>query len=107
MPLLSLESHLIILSVMFCSEMDRSVEYKCQRGFTLVGAQSSSCLNGQWSPAPPQCIRDSPCDRNPGLSGHFLSSSDCRLEICGTFDCRPARTPSGFECIEPLSEGNL
>lgn len=73
MPHLSLESYSVIFSVMFCSEMDRSVEYKCQRGFTLVGAQSSSCLNGQWSPAPPRCVRDSPCDRNPGLIVTFVN----------------------------------
>ena len=68
---------------MYCNEMDRSVEYKCDQGFGLVGATSSICSNGQWSPAPPQCVRDSPCDRNPGenlpdvMTSRFCKNANC------------------------------
>ena len=87
--------------------MDRSVEYKCERGFVLVGTQSSSCINGQWSPAPPQCIRDSPCDRNPGLYDSLDIFNHLSLDLCGELNCTPTKTPAGFECTEKEVDGKI
>ena len=82
--LLKLDPNYIILSVSFCSEMDRSIEYGCNPGFNMVGdRKSATCQDGIWSPAAPSCVDIDECITKPGICGE----KECVNKI-GGFECK-------------------
>ena len=81
-----------MLSVSYCSELDRSIEYECDPGYTLVGDQNrATCQDGRWSPAAPTCVDIDECIIQP--------------DICGEKEC--INKMGGFDCKEEENEGKF
>ena len=71
--------------------MDRSIEYGCNPGYSMVGdRKSATCQDGRWSPAAPTCVDIDECTTKPG--------------ICGENQC--VNKMGGFECKED-NDGKL
>ena len=71
--------------------MDRSIEYGCNPGYSMVGdRKSATCQDGRWSPAAPTCVDIDECTTKPG--------------ICGENQC--VNKMGGFECKEE-NDGKL